>query len=126
MLMAWSLTYFAYYIARSDKFILQMRMVDEIGEIVTPKDMAVTCYPETYTGALPSIAASDSSWFLQQPAWRQGAFQHARKVFLVEDNISKRECAGSDFMIKDKGRAVLTRQWTRGKDSLAVYALSPF
>ena len=122
----WSFLYYRDYPTGQDKFTLEMRLVDQIGRTITPHDMAVTCYPETFTSPSPSFEATDTDWFLQQPLWRAAAFEKARKVYLIEDIVSQRECQDTDSLIKKKGKAVLAKQWTQGDARYAVYSLSRF
>ncbi|MBF0504633.1 MAG: hypothetical protein HQL14_05970 [Candidatus Omnitrophica bacterium] len=126
-LIGWSILYYNYYTSRLDGFILQMKLVDEIGQTVSPSDMVVACFPDTLTSArLSSMATTDIDWFLQEDSWRRAAFGKAHKVYLVDDIFSQRRCQESVSLIKLKGKAVLVRQWTQGEKFFAVYSLSRF
>jgi hypothetical protein len=126
IIISWSIFYYGHYPLGLDQYTLEMRLVDQIRETVTAQDMAVTCHPQTFTGALPSLMTTDSLWFLQKPLWRASAFQKARKVYLIEDMVAQRDCQGIDSLIKEKGRGVLVKQWTQGDARYALYSLSKF
>lgn len=126
IIMAWSFFYYNHYPLGSDEFTLEMRLVEDVGQMVTPHDMAVACFPETFTSVWPSFMATDIGWFLQEPLWRRSAFKRARKVYLIEDIFSQRRCQESVSLIKEKGKAVRVKQWTQGDTRFAVYSLSRF
>ncbi len=123
---AGSIFYYNNYPLGPDEFTLEMRLVDQIGQTVTPHDMAVTCIPETFTSGSPSFTATDTLWFFQEPLWRAAAFQKARKVYLIEDIVAQRECQDMDSIIKKKGKAVLVKQWIQGDTHCGVYSLFRF
>ena len=127
VMMGWSILYYKHYPSGSDKFVLEMRLVDQVGGMVTTHDMLVACRPEVFTGVRSSaMATTDIEWFLQEPSWRREAFQKARKVYLVDDMVAQRECQRMVSVIKERGQAVLVKQWIQGKTRYAVYSLSRF
>ena len=126
IVVAWSCFYYRHYPLGKDQFVLEMRMVDEIKQTVSPKDLAVACFPQAFTGVLPSLMATDIGWFLQEPVWRRTAFQKAHKVYLIDDMYSQRKCRESVALIKQKGKAVVVQQWTQKKVRYGVYSLAGF
>lgn len=125
-IIVWSILYYRNYSLGSDEFVLEMRLVDQITETVKSHDMAVACFPEEFTSALPSFMATDIAWFLQEPLWRKEAFQKVHEVYLIDDMFSHRRCQESVSFIKEKGKAVLVKQWKQGNARATVYSLSPF
>jgi hypothetical protein len=109
-----------------DKSALEMQLVDQIGQTVTPQDLAVACFPQAFTSALPSFMATDTGWFLQEPIWRKTAFQKAHQVYLIDDMFSQRKCREEVSLIKQKGKAVVVKQWGQEGIHFFVYSLSRF
>jgi hypothetical protein len=126
IMIAGSFFYYNNYPLGQDKFVLEMRLVEDVGQMATAQDMTVACFPEEFTGVLPSFMATDIAWFLQEPLWRQAAFKQARKVYLVDDIFSQRRCQGAVSLIKEQGKAVLVKQWIQGSTRFGVYSLSGF
>lgn len=119
--------YYRNYPLNSHDFDLQMRVVDDVIDAMGPGNMLVSCLPEVFTGVAPRrISSSGIQWFLQEPEWRSMAFGKVNTVYLVDDIVGQRNCRDTVAEIKEKGHAVLRKEWVMDDTKYAMYSLSRF